>query len=348
VLQRLLPRVISHIAQLLNSLLGRVYPRSFHDQDYQLLKEGHHPHQVIPEQSASALTSLLDSFSVSETGRSDIIHPYFDSIFMITHLLAIVMGAHGRRTLRDLFDDSPTPHIAHPPQTHHRHFYVATDGSYRRNGGGLGAVIETRDGTRVARISIPDVAPDNNVAEYRALHLGLDVLAARAPADIRVGVLVDHDDLAATVNGEVLAGGDPEWRPVDPHCVPPGSEHHWRGIRARIAGFGSLRAARIDGRENPAHPLANAPHEYDHVNHRKERCIIPDRPYTSDSIGAQQTSPSPSQSLPEQQQQRYTQTESAVSTRLFTDGRSHDTNSDDDDDDIPPPSRFEGCGYASD
>ena len=190
------------------------------------------------------------------------------------------MAAHGRPILRDLFDDSPTPHIAHPPRTHHRHFYVATDGSYRRNGGdgGLGAVIETRDGTRVARVSLPDVPPNNNVAEYRALHLGLDVLAARAPAEARVGVLVDHDDLAAAVNGEVLvdASGDSGWRPGDTTRVPAGSESHWRGIRARIAGFSELRAARIKSRENPAHPLANAPDAYAHVNRRADRCVVPE------------------------------------------------------------------------
>ncbi|WP_049986220.1 reverse transcriptase-like protein [Halobellus rufus] len=190
------------------------------------------------------------------------------------------MAAHGRSSLRDLFDDSPTPHIAHPPRTHHRHFYVATDGSYRRNGadGGLGVVIEAHDGTRVARIALPDAAPDNNVAEYRALHLGLDVLAARAPRHARVGVLVDHDDLAAAVNGEVLveAGGDAGWRPGDSPSVPGGSESHWRGIRARIAGFGELRAARIDSRQNPAHPLANAPEAYAHVNSRADRCVVPD------------------------------------------------------------------------
>src|SRR6056297_3165236 len=114
------------------------------------------------------------------------------------------MAVHGRSTLRDLFDDSPTPHIAHPPRTHHRHFYVATDGSYRAEGGGLGAVIEARDGTRVARLALSDTPPDNNVAEYRALHLGLDVLAARAPPGSRVGVLVAHDDLAANVNHAVV------------------------------------------------------------------------------------------------------------------------------------------------
>jgi len=186
------------------------------------------------------------------------------------------MAAHGRSTLRDLFDDAPTPHIAHPPRTHHRHFYVATDGSYRRDGGGLGAVIETRDGSRVARVSVPDAAPDNNVAEYRALHLGLDVLAARTPDHARVGVLVDHDELAAAVNAEVLAaGGDADWRPTGRGRVPPGGESHWRGIRARIAGFGELRAARIDGRENPAHPLANAPEDYVHVNRQADRCVVP-------------------------------------------------------------------------
>jgi hypothetical protein len=185
------------------------------------------------------------------------------------------MAVHGRQTLRDLFDDSPTPHIAHPPRTHHRHFYVATDGSYRRDGGGLGAVIETRDGIRVARVALSDTPPDNNVAEYRALHLGLDVLAARAPPDALVGVLVDHDDLAGNVNSAVLETRQPGWHPGRQLSIPGGSEHHWRGIEARIAGFGELRAARIDSRDNPAHPLANAPGEYAHVNQQPARCVIP-------------------------------------------------------------------------
>jgi hypothetical protein len=196
------------------------------------------------------------------------------------------MAAHGRSTLRDLFDDSPTPHIAHPPRTHHRHFYVATDGSYRPDGGGLGAVIETRDGTRVARVAIPDSPPDNNVAEYRALHLGLDVLAERAPRSARVGVLVDHDDLAARVNGAVLAAADPEWEPPRVPALPTGSDHHWRGIRARIAGFAELRAARIGSRENPAHSLANAPGEYAHVNRQPERCVLPEAPGTGTGSGS--------------------------------------------------------------
>ena len=185
------------------------------------------------------------------------------------------MAAHGRPALRDLFDESPTPHIAHPPRTHHRDFYVATDGSFRGTGGGLGAVIETRDGTRVARLSTADSPPDNNVAEYRALHLGLDVLAARAPPNASVGVLVDHDELASNVNNAVLAASHPDRRPPRPFTVPPASSNHWRGIRARLTGFGDVRAARIDSDQNPAHPLANTPGQYEHVNREPDLCVLP-------------------------------------------------------------------------
>jgi hypothetical protein len=198
------------------------------------------------------------------------------------------MAAHGRPDLRDLFDESPTPHIAHPPRTHHRDFYLATDGSFRESGGGLGAVIETRDGERVARVALSDQAPDNNVAEYRALHLGLDVLAARSPAGARVGVLVDHDDLAANVNAAILAarGG----RPGTPHrvSVPRATGLHWRGIRARLHGFGEVRAARIPSDRNPAHPLANAPDRYAHVNGEPDRCL---RPEPSNTPGEERIPP---------------------------------------------------------
>ncbi|WP_247001656.1 ribonuclease H [Halosolutus gelatinilyticus] len=188
------------------------------------------------------------------------------------------MAAHGRPALRDLFDESPTPHIAHPPRTHHRDFYVATDGSFRESGGGLGAVIETRDGTRVARAAIPDAPPDNNVAEYRALHLGLDVLAARAPRDATVGVLVDHDALASNVNNTVLAATHPRGKPLKPISVPPATQYHWRGIQARLSGFDEVRAAQIDSDQNPAHPLANAPTRYEHVNREPDRCVLPEPP----------------------------------------------------------------------
>ena len=192
------------------------------------------------------------------------------------------MAVHGRSTLRDLFDDSPTPHIAHPPRTHHRHFYVATDGSYRPDGGGLGAVIEARDGTRVARVAVSDAATDNNVAEYRALHLGLDVLAARSPADARVGVLIDHDDLAANVNATVLNARDPRFEPTHPVRVPHNTGLHWRGIRTRVRDFDAIRAARIPSGHNPAHPLANAPEEYEHVNSEPDRCVLPETAATTD------------------------------------------------------------------
>jgi hypothetical protein len=196
------------------------------------------------------------------------------------------MAAYGRPSLRDLFDESPTPHIAHPPRTHHRDFYLATDGSFTESGGGLGVVIETRDGERVARLSVHNQAPDNNVAEYRALHLGLDVLAARTPADARVGVLLDHDQLAGNVNASVLAARGT--RNESPHetSVPGNTGLHWRGIRARLRGFGEVRAARISGDRNPAHPLANAPDQYAHVNHEPDRCVLPEAP-----VGAEQIPP---------------------------------------------------------
>jgi ribonuclease HI len=213
------------------------------------------------------------------------------------------MAAFGRSALRDLFDDSPTPYIAHPPQSHHRDFYVATDGSYRPDGGGLGAVIETRDGHRVARVSLPDAPPDNNVAEYRALHLGLDTLADRAPAEAAVGVLVDHDDLARQVNATVLgAGGD--WTPPRPVRVPAGVGAHWRGIEARVAQFGDLRVARIDGRENPAHPLANAPEEYAHLRDRPARCVIPEAPTPAESDAGETTRGNADGVLPPSRRQR--------------------------------------------
>ncbi|MFB6069095.1 MAG: ribonuclease H [Halobacterium sp.] len=186
------------------------------------------------------------------------------------------MAIVGRSDLRDLFDDSPTPHIAHPPRSHRRDFYVATDGSFDSDGSGLGVIIETRDGERVARLSVPDEAPDNNVAEYRALHLGLDTLAARAPAAASVGVLVDHDDLAANVNTAALATRTRDYRPLGEFSVPDAAAHHWRGIRARVAGFEELRAAALESNSNPAHVLANQPEQYAHVNDEPPRCVLPE------------------------------------------------------------------------
>ena len=197
------------------------------------------------------------------------------------------MAVHGRSSpLRALFDESPTPHIAHPPRTHHRDFYVATDGSYSLDAdeGGLGVIIETRDGERVARLALPDdTVTDNNVAEYRALHLGLDVLAARTPEDARVGVLLDHDDLAANLNSAALATRRSDRSPPRELTVPPAGRNHWRGIRARVCRFGEVRAAVLDSDRNPAHPLANAPAEYAHVNREPDRCLLPESPGSSEA-----------------------------------------------------------------
>jgi hypothetical protein len=194
------------------------------------------------------------------------------------------MAAYGRPSLRDLFDEAPTPHIAHPPRTHHRDFYLATDGSFRESGGGLGAVIETHDGQRVARLSVPNESPDNNVAEYRALHLGLDVLATRIPRGSRVGVLVDHDQLAANVNASVLASHESRFEPPHKITVPQLTGLHWRGIRTRLRDIAEVRAARIPSDCNPAHPLANTPGQYAHVNDEPDRCVLPEVPTPEEQI----------------------------------------------------------------
>jgi hypothetical protein len=148
----------------------------------------------------------------------------------------------------------------------------------------LGVVIETLDGERVLRLSVPDSAPDNNVAEYRALHLGLDVLATHAPEDARVGLLIDHDQLAENVNAEVLATHRSAYDPPHGVSVPPATGLHWRGIQARINGFGEVRAARISSDRNPAHPLANAPDQYDHVNGESDHCLRPERTTTDERV----------------------------------------------------------------
>ena len=174
------------------------------------------------------------------------------------------MATYGRPFLRDLFDGAPTPHIAHPPRTHHRDFYVATDGSFGAAGGGVGAIIETREGDRLRRIARADDAPDNNVAEYRALLVGLEALAEYAAPDAAVGLLVDHDALAANVNAATLGMAHPDW-PASPAVVPRDGVGHWRDIRAHLDAFADVRAACVDSDDNPAHVLANAPGEYAHL-----------------------------------------------------------------------------------
>lgn len=174
------------------------------------------------------------------------------------------MAPYGRPRLRDLFDDAPTPHIAHPPFTHQRDFYLATDGSFTPGESGLGAIIETSDGDRLRRIAHATTTSDNNAAEYRALQLGLDTLATYTSAASYVGILVDHHDLAANVNAAALGMNHPDWPAAI--TVPETSTGEWRDIRAHIDGFADIRAACIRSDDNPAHVLANAPAEYDYVN----------------------------------------------------------------------------------
>ena len=173
------------------------------------------------------------------------------------------MAPHGHPSLRNHFDDAPTPHIAHSPRTHHRDYYIATDGSFFGDGAGVGAIVETRDGDCLTRIARPDDAPDNNTAEYRALAIGLDALAEHAPATARVGLLVDHDGLAENVNAATLGTG-PGW--PDRPSVPDPSRDRWRAIRGHIDDFDDVRAACVVSDRNPAHVLANAPGEYPHVS----------------------------------------------------------------------------------
>lgn len=175
------------------------------------------------------------------------------------------MVLYGQSPLRDLFDDAPTPHIAHPPHTHHRDYYVATDGSFSDHGGGIGAIIETGSGDCLFRLAQHDDPPDNNAAEYRALHLGLTALTSHAATTARVGVLVDHNDLAANVNRLALGMADPDW-PARSISVPDASKPYWDDLTDHISAFADIRAACLQSDDNPAHVLANAPDEYAHVN----------------------------------------------------------------------------------
>ena len=172
-----------------------------------------------------------------------------------------------RRPLRALFDEAPTPLIAHPPQTHQRGYYLATDGSYRPGGGGLGVLIEDAAGRTVCRRALPDTPPDNNAAEVRALAVGLATLAGCCGAEARVGVIVDHDTLAAAVNGQLLG------RPPASHLSAAqarriGSDRHWRAICGHLDRFAAVRVSTVPSAVNPAHPLANDPAAYAHLRTR--------------------------------------------------------------------------------
>ena len=96
--------------------------------------------------------------------------------------------------------------------------------------------------------------------------------------------LIDHDQLAENVNAEVLATHGSAYDPPHGVSVPPSTGLHWRGIQARINGFSEVRAARISGDRNPAHPLANAPDQYNHVNSEADRCLRPEGTADSEQV----------------------------------------------------------------
>lgn len=163
------------------------------------------------------------------------------------------MAPWGRRALRERFDDAEHPAPQGLPATHRCDLYVATDAAVRGRTAGFGAIVETPEGDVLARWCRPGKAADNNDAELRALHFGLDRLARLAPDVERVGVLLDHDPLAKAV-AACAAGHIPT--PLRPPSRTS-SANHWGGITARIAGIPHVRVALVPGRSNPAHAIAN-------------------------------------------------------------------------------------------
>ena len=139
------------------------------------------------------------------------------------------------------------------PLTHHRHWYLATDGSMAADDARLGAVLESASGRTIGRWHRTISAPDNNAAETAALHFGLDMAASRMRDGNRLGILVDHDALAHAVATCATSGLSV---PSQPPCGSA-SPHHWGGITARLATIDDVRVGLVDSRENPAHSVAN-------------------------------------------------------------------------------------------
>lgn len=163
------------------------------------------------------------------------------------------MATPSRRALRERFDDAVCPHPAVPPWTHRCDYYLATDAAVDERRVGIGAVAERPDGSAVGTWSARLPTTGNNDAELRALHFGLDRLAADARDGDRVGILLDHDVLARAVAALCDRGGHRAGRPP----FRTASRNHWGGITARIAALGDVRVAIVDSPANPAHELAN-------------------------------------------------------------------------------------------
>lgn len=163
------------------------------------------------------------------------------------------MTPWGRRRLRERFDDAEHPTPQQPPETHRCDLYVATDAAMWQDAAGFGALVEDSEGNILGRWRRPGAAVDNNDAEMRALHFGLDRLAGLPEAPSIVGILLDHDVLA---EGVAACANSETQTPVRPPSST-GSPHHWGGITARIAAIPTVRVALVSGQANPAHPIAN-------------------------------------------------------------------------------------------
>lgn len=160
-----------------------------------------------------------------------------------------------RRALRERFDESFHPPPQRPPLTHHREWYLATDGSMIDGRGRLGAVLESADGRTRGRWSRSFPARDNNAAEVAALHFGLDRAAVHLGMGDRLGILLDHDPLA---DAAAVCATPETSAPPRPPCGSA-SVNHWGGITARIAGVPDVRIGLVDSVDNPAHPVAHGP-----------------------------------------------------------------------------------------
>ncbi len=163
------------------------------------------------------------------------------------------MPRWGRPALRERFDDGARPAPQRRPRTHHCDLYLATDASVGPRASGFGALLEAPDGTVLERWARPGRAADNNDAELRALHYGLDRLASHRRTPDRLGILIDHEGLGRAAAACATPEAPTPTRPPSRTA----SRHHWGGITARIAAIPQVRVAVVSSPRNPAHGLAN-------------------------------------------------------------------------------------------
>lgn len=163
------------------------------------------------------------------------------------------MARWGQPALRERFDDACHPEPQRLPLTHRCDLYLATDASVCGRSTGFGALLETPAGEVIARWARPGWSNDNNDAELRALHFGLDRLAAHPREPDRLGILIDHEGLARATAACATVDAPTPTRPP----TRTGSRHHWGGVTARIATIPNVRVALVSSPTNPAHRIAN-------------------------------------------------------------------------------------------